>query len=123
VTHSLNDLRIVNTKVNMLPYKADPDRYGLPDFWETIEEDGDCEDFALAKLQRLKQYGWPITSLRLATCWCFPNHQGYHCVLLADFEGQTYVLDNRYPLPMEWDLMPYEWDKLQVAGKLEWEKA
>jgi predicted transglutaminase-like cysteine proteinase len=46
----------------------------------------------------------------------------YHAVLLVDWEGQTWVLDNRHPLPMEYDLMPYKFHLLQVAGTQNWEK-
>jgi predicted transglutaminase-like cysteine proteinase len=121
---TVTDLKIVQTKVNMLPYKADAERYGCPEFWEAIDESGgDCDDFAIAKLQRLKAMGMPISQMRLATCWALPHQQGYHCVLLVDLDGTTWVLDNRYPLPMEYDLLPYEWDKLQIAGTMNWEKA
>jgi predicted transglutaminase-like cysteine proteinase len=124
MTLTLTDLKIVNSKVNLLPYKSDPERYNLPEVWAEITEDGgDCEDFALAKMHKLYAMGMPISALRLATCYCFPNKQGYHAVLLVDLDGQTYVLDNRYPLPMEYDLLPYEWDKFQIAGTLNWEKA
>ena len=124
MTLTLTDLKIVNSKVNLLPYKSDPERYNQPELWKEIDEEGgDCEDFAIAKMQRLKAMGLPISQMRLATCYCFPNKVGYHAVLLVDLAGQTYVLDNRYPLPMEYDMLPYEWDKLQIAGTLNWEKA
>jgi predicted transglutaminase-like cysteine proteinase len=119
MTISFNDLRIVNTKINMLPYMSEPS-----DDWMPITDDGgDCDSYATAKYARLVQYGWPKDLLRLATCWCFPNHEGYHCVLLVDWEDKTWVLDNRYPHPMEYDLLSYEWDKLQVAGAQQWESA
>lgn len=121
---TVTDLKIVQTKVNAMPYKADADRYGQPEFWEVIgQEGGDCEDFALAKLRHLLAMGMPAAQMRLATCWCFPNHEGYHAVLLVDLNGTTWVLDNRYPLPMEWDLLPYEWHLLQRAGSQHWELA
>ncbi len=121
---TVTDLRIVQTKVNLLPYKSDPERYNQPELWKEIDEEGgDCEDFAIAKMQKLKAMGLPISQMRLATCYCFPNKGGYHAVLLVDLAGQTYVLDNRYPLPMEYDMIPYEWDKFQIAGTLNWEKA
>jgi predicted transglutaminase-like cysteine proteinase len=116
-----DDLREVNAAVNQFPYRSDPERYGKPEFWEVADAGGsDCEDFALAKLHRLLTLGWPISALRLATCWCFPNKEGYHAVLLADLEGQTWVLDNRHPHPMEYNMLPYEWDKVQVAGTMTW---
>lgn len=123
VTHSFKDLEIVNTEVNLLPYAAEVD-----DDWTPItEEGGDCDSYAMAKLQRLVQYGWPERSLRLACCFVErsagtkPNR--YHCVLLVDFEGQTYVLDNRYPHPMEYDLLPYEWHKFWNHDLNAWEWA
>lgn len=121
---TVTDLMIVQTKVNAMPYKADADRYGQPEFWEVIgQKGGDCEDFALAKLRHLLAMGMPVAQMRLATCWCFPNHEGYHAVLLVDLNGTTWVLDNRYPLPMEWDLLPYEWHLLQRPGAQQWELA
>ena len=122
------DLRIVNTKVNMLPYTSDADKYGTPEFWEAAETDGDCEDYALAKLQRLKHMGMPIQQMRLATCFVEPRVAAEkkdrgHGVLLVDLDGKTMVLDNRYPLPMEHYLLPYEWHKIQIAGTQDWEWA
>lgn len=122
------DLRLVNTKVNMLPYTSDATKYGLPEFWEAAETDGDCEDYALAKLQRLKHMGLPISQMRLATCFVEPGSAAEkkdrgHGVLLVDLNGKTIVLDNRYPLPMDYDLLPYEWHKLQIAGTQQWEWA
>lgn len=124
MTHSVNDLRIVNTKVNLLPYKAE-----LADDWTPItDEGGDCDSYATAKLQRLLQYGWPPRSLRLATCFVEPGaapekRNRYHAVLLVDHQGTTFVLDNRHPHPMEWDLLPYEWHKFWSHDLNAWEYA
>jgi predicted transglutaminase-like cysteine proteinase len=129
VTLTYVDLRIVNGKVNMLPYTSDPEKYKRPEFWEVADCGGDCEDFALAKLQRLKAMGMPIAQMRLATAFVERSfapekRDRYHAVLLCDLPGQaTYVLDNRYPYPMEHDILPYEWHKLQVAGTREWDWA
>lgn len=124
MTYSLHDLKVVNTKVNLLPYKSE-----VEEDWTPITEAGDdCDSYATAKLQRLVQYGWPVTILRLATCFVEPSaaaekrNRG-HLVLLADFEGQTFVLDNRYPLPMEYDLLPYEWHKIWSHNLNAWEWA
>ena len=115
---NFNDLRLVNAKVNMLPYKADP---GGDDWKPITEAGGDCDSYATEKYRRLVALGWPKSALRLATCWVETGE--YHAVLLADLDGQTLVLDNRYPHPMEHDLLSYKWDKLQVAGTQQWEKA
>ena len=122
-SHSLNDLKIVNTKVNLLPYVSE-----VGDDWSPITESGgDCDSFATAKMQRLIQYGWPEKSMRLATCFVEPQAgtkpNRYHCVLLVDFNDTTYVLDNRYPYPMEYDLVPYEWHKIWSYDLNAWEWA
>jgi predicted transglutaminase-like cysteine proteinase len=133
VTPSLYDLRLVNTKVNLLPYNAE-----LVDDWKPAETEGDCDSYATAKQWRLVHaYGWPETAARLACCFVEPfqlqdkdtgewrwatKAERYHLVLLADF-GQTYVLDNRHPLPMEFDMLPYEWHKFWSYDLNDWEWA
>ena len=122
MTHSLNDLKIINTKVNLLPYKSE-----VEEDWSPITEAGDCDSYATAKMQRLIQYGWPESDLRLACCFVEPSAgpkpNRYHCVLLVDFDGQTYVLDNRYPLPMEYQILPYEWHRIYNHNLNAWEWA
>lgn len=121
---SVAELKLINAKINMCPYKSDPERYGVPEFWNEIDGDGgDCDDYAVAKMQELKRRGVPISALRLATCWVDHGKTMYHCVLLVDLNGQTWVLDNRYPLPMEYQMLPYTWDKFQIAGTQRWEQA
>lgn len=124
------DLRIVNAKVNLLPYKADAETFGTPEFWERVcdAEAGDCEDYALEKYHRLLLIGAKPEQMRFATCFVEPaaaaeKKDRYHCVLLFDLDGTTYVLDNRYPHPMEHNFLPYEWHKLQIAGTQQWEWA
>jgi len=113
---NFDDLRLVNAKVNLLPYKADVD-----DDWKPITEDGDdCDSYATEKYRRLVVAGWPKSALRLATCWVETGE--YHAVLLADLGEETWVLDNRYPHPTEYALLPYKWHLGQVAGTQRWEK-
>lgn len=124
MTHSFNDLKIVNTKGNMFPYKTE-----VVENWTPEGDEKDCDSYATWKLYRLTHgYGWPERSLRLATCFVEPSaapekRNRFHAVLLADFEGVTYVLDNRYPLPMEYDLLPYEWHKFWNHDLNAWEWA
>lgn len=111
------ELTQVNHEFNKLPYIAD-----IGDDWTPITKAGDdCDSYATAKFEELVNRGWPSENLRLATCWT-ENNLGYHAVLLADLDGQTWVLDNRYPYPMEYNLLPYTWDKVQVAGTQHWQK-
>ena len=125
VTYSLNDLKVVNTKINLFPYKSE-----VTEDWTPIDitKEDDCDSYATAKQWRLVHaYGFPETSTRLATCFVEPSagekrNRG-HLVLLVDLNDTTYVLDNRYPNPSEWEMMPYEWHKLQIAGTQTWEWA
>lgn len=116
---NLDTLKVVNTKVNLLEYKTQ-----IGDDWNPFTDNGfDCNNYATRKMEELHSRGVPASVMRLATCWVFPNHEGYHCVLLVDVNGETVVLDNRYPLPMDWQVVPYEWHKFQIAGTREWELA
>ena len=115
---NLAELNLVNAKVNLFPYTAEPG-----DDWTPITEaGGDCDSYATEKYRRLVALGWPKSALRLATCYVETGD--YHAVLLADTpDGQTWVLDNRRPRPTEFQLMPYRWHKLQIAGTQHWELA
>lgn len=121
---SLFDLKLANTTINQHPYKTE-----IADDWTPIDAaGGDCDSYATAKLQRLVQQGWPERSLRLACCFVEPSaaadkRDRYHAVLLADWDGQTWVLDNRYPLPMEYQMLPYEWHKFWSHDLNAWEYA
>jgi len=124
MTISYNDLKVVNTKVNLLPYQSE-----VGDDWTPAVDGGssDCDSYATAKMQRLIAYGWPERSLRLACCFversAGEKRNRYHCVLLADIDGMTYVLDNRFPLPMEWAFLDYEWHRIWSHELNSWEWA
>ncbi len=124
MSYDLNTLRLVNTKVNLLEYKTQ-----IGDDWNPFTENGfDCNNYATRKMEELAARGVPLESMRLATCFVERSSTAekkdrYHAVLLVTIGDTTYVLDNRYPHPMEWELLPYEWHKLQIAGTQTWEWA
>lgn len=124
MTYDLNTLKLVNTKVNLLEYKTQ-----IGDDWNPFTDNGfDCNNYATRKMEELAARGVPLAAMRLATCFVEPSAAAekanrYHAVLLVDINGTTYVLDNRYPLPMEFELLPYEFHKIQVAGTQEFEWA
>lgn len=119
MTWDLNTLKLVNTKVNMLDYKAQ-----VGDDWDPFTTNGfDCNSYATRKMEELAALGVPVEAMRLATAYTDHSKQLYHAVLLVDHGGQTYVLDNRYPLPMEYQMLPYLWHKVQIAGTRDWELA
>jgi predicted transglutaminase-like cysteine proteinase len=69
------------------------------DSWKILTETdsgGDCEDFALTKLQKLLEYGWPISKLHLE-CGVHVDENGNrtgHVWLVAESDDGIYVLDN-----------------------------
>ena len=118
----------VNSEVNKLPYRLDIERYKTAEFWTEIEEEGDCEDYMIAKIQRLKALGLPISAMRIVTCFVQPYktrdekaNRG-HAVLAVDLDGTTYFLDIGNDLPIDADLYPHELHKIQYAGspRFEW---
>ena len=115
---SFSDLQIVNTKGNLFPYKTE-----VAEDWTPEGDEKDCDSYMSWKLWVLvHKYGWPERSLRPATCFVPPyrDENGLwvpkinrgHAILLVDYEGKTYALDNCYPHPMEHYLLPYEWHKI-----------
>lgn len=94
----LEQLRLVNASLNeRLRYRHDTHPSG--DHWSTASETlsraaGDCEDYAIAKLQALKALGVPERDLFMTI-----GHDGpggaVHAVLMARMGNQFFVLDNR----------------------------
>lgn len=114
-----HQLCAVNDEVNReTRYTADAALYGRPDFWEVAAGAGDCEDYALAKRQRLRDLGWPEAALRLATC--LYRGEG-HAVLTVDSDAGVWVLDNRYAQPQPWKILPYTWLEREAPAGSAWE--
>lgn len=121
---SRSAIELINYKVNLLPYRSDAAMYFTPEFWTAISDaGGDCEDYGIEKYLRCVRTGFPVSSLRLATCWIKPGQapEDYHAGTAITFEGVDLWMDNRYPRVMEFDLLPYEFHKVQIAGSQKWE--
>jgi predicted transglutaminase-like cysteine proteinase len=63
-------LKEVNRFFNQFQYREDKDQYGVKDYWATPQEflgtqQGDCEDFVIAKYFALRQLGVPDSRLYL----------------------------------------------------------
>ena len=120
---SFNEICDVNEEINRLPYTSTVDP-----LWEPIDDDSDggtCSNYAVAKLRRLVALGFPIETLRLATCWVDPRKNpltDYHAVLWIDFEGGTYELSNGLPVRPA-TMSNFIYDKIQIAGTDKWELA
>lgn len=78
-------------------------------------ETGDCEDFALTKMQELINKGFPVKNLQLADV--ATEKVLNHAVLIIHTTNRgTLVLDNRYENVLEKSAMPYRFIGYQRAG-------
>ena len=115
----------VNAEVNAaVAYTPDPEKYSSADWWEDALDEGnqgDCEDYAIAKLRRLIALGWKREELKLGLCKVETGE--YHAVLVVTCDGQDWVLDNRHPFPTRWEDLPYKWDKFYMFGERKWRTA
>lgn len=121
LTPSFNLLKSVNLEVNSIPYVTQSS-----EDWFPKPQGSDCGSFAINKMELLLKKGWPVDKLRLATVFLDrenfykTDNEGYHLVLLAELDGQTYVLDNINIFPMEFNMIYYKYWLVQVPGTPEW---
>lgn len=102
----------VNKEINAaIQYREDPSR----DVWEVGGQEGDCEDFAIRKLQVLtQQHGFPRGALTLSACR-LDRGRG-HAVLLVHSDRGVYVMDNLTPRILPWRKLPYKWVAREEPG-------
>jgi len=92
-------LERVNNFVNhRVQYEEDQLHWGRPDVWSSANETlssgrGDCEDYAIAKLQLLCAAGFPQRDLYLTIVHDL-DRRADHAVLVARAAGHMYVLDD-----------------------------
>ncbi|CAN7294417.1 transglutaminase-like cysteine peptidase [Phenylobacterium sp. LjRoot225] len=130
-TRSLIDA--VNRGVNRaIVATSDQDVYGVTEVWaDPLAEAGaqaqrtrgfargDCEDFALAKRDRLLKAGWPPEAMFLAVAY-HPT-VGLHAVLVVRTSAGDLVLDSRSPYVDLWSATTYVWVERQVnATSVAW---
>ncbi len=122
---------LVNKQAVYLADKVGQDRWGP---WRIVNglRRGDCEDYAIHKLQALIANGFPRGALRLAVCEIIPkglDHSRsapvYHCVLLVYETGnpKPLILDNRRDKILRMDVGPaneYKWLMEELPGQGFW---
>jgi predicted transglutaminase-like cysteine proteinase len=74
-------------------------QHGVPDLWSSplvtfTSGQGDCEDYAIAKLVALRELGFADDDLRLLVVF-ERGAPALHAVAAVRFEGRWLVLDNR----------------------------
>ena len=95
----LERLDAINRYVNgRVSFVNDIQQYGVSDVWTTAGETlrrgrGDCEDYAIAKLQMLRRAGFAEKDLYLVVLRDL-GRRADHAVLVARAEGRLLVLDN-----------------------------
>ncbi len=106
-------LAAVQTEVNRA-ITPEPEPVGR-DLWQVASVSGDCEDYALAKRQRLLAAGLPRGALRLATAK-LPTGE-LHAVLAVDTDRGTLVLDNLHPEILPLRQLGYQWLSAQGSDE------
>jgi predicted transglutaminase-like cysteine proteinase len=97
--NKLERLEAVNWYVNRrVQFVDDQKRWGRPDVWSSAAETlrsgkGDCEDYAIAKLQMLRRAGFSDRDLYLVIVKDLVSRQD-HAVLVVRAAGRMLVLDN-----------------------------
>ena len=95
----LKQLEAVNWYVNRrVRFQDDEAHFGRPDVWSSANDTfrsgrGDCEDFAIAKMQMLRNLGFSSRDLYLVIVRDLVRRAD-HAVLVARAAGRMVVLDN-----------------------------
>jgi predicted transglutaminase-like cysteine proteinase len=116
----------VNAEVNAAIRAEDDQRaYRQADYWAIprttgrAKPVGDCEDFALAKRERLLALGVPLEALSIALVTTRTGLS--HAVLLVATNEGEYVLDNLTPWVVHWTEARLTWRERQAPGQmLQW---
>jgi len=96
---AIEKLEAVNHYVNArVSFVDDSRQYGVADFWTSAADTlrrgrGDCEDYAIAKLQLLRRAGFAENDLYLVILHD-ALRRADHAVLVARADGRMLVLDN-----------------------------
>lgn len=82
----------INHKVNSsVKYANDIDIYKKQDYWELPNKYGDCEDYALLKMNLLSKYCFNCSRMIIFNV----ENNIQHAVLVVRLNTKEYVLDNR----------------------------
>jgi predicted transglutaminase-like cysteine proteinase len=116
----VDQVAAVNRLVNgLISYEDDRTHYGQEEKWVAWPTDfkGDCEDYALSKLESLRVVGWDITSrTRIRTVRIKHGTEGHAVLEVRLSDGSVAVLDNNFAEPMRrrelertWGYTFYNW--------------
>ena len=121
----IEQLEAVNRYVNgRVKFVDDIRQYGVADHWTAAADtlrrgQGDCEDYAIAKLQLLRRAGFAEKDLYLVILHD-ALRRADHAVLVARAEGRLLVLDNGTDLLIDSYEMPDYRPIVTFAGNRAW---
>lgn len=91
-------IRMVNGYANKKDYILDIENYGLDDYWATpklfLQNNGDCEDYAIIKMISLKRLGFDVNKMRVVVVQD-TNQKIAHAVMSIDRYDDILILDNQ----------------------------
>ncbi|MDA3833881.1 MAG: transglutaminase-like cysteine peptidase [Spirochaetales bacterium] len=101
----------INTFANRHPYILDIENYGLEDYWAIIKQflqnNGDCEDYAITKVYSLRKLGFDNDQLRIVILQD-TNLKVAHAVLAVFSTDDIVILDNQVtPILSHTDIKHY----------------
>jgi len=118
-TGQLAQLQTVNSSVNLnYGRQGDPSGYRTGDSWDVMAPggSGDCEDFALTKMQQLVDtYGWSPANLKLVTG--YTSTGVYHAMLgVRTSNYGLMILDVNNDPVVSSTKLPYRIDKIAMTA-------
>jgi len=103
---------------NVIP-TSDQELYGTEEHWAVAVFSGDCEDYALAKKEKLLKLG--VGSDRLLMATVLDLDRNHHAVLILRTERGDYVLDNLIDEIKYWGDTGYIFLRIQLPlDKKQW---
>jgi predicted transglutaminase-like cysteine proteinase len=111
----LQTLRQVNRQVNLA---IRPRSDGSVDAWTLNTSSGDCEDYVLAKRQKLMSLGLPASALRIAQVRTAKGEG--HAILVVHTDQGDFALDNLSPTIRKLGSSGYHVVAMSTADPLVW---
>lgn len=105
------ELQRINREVNdTMISKTDFELYGVDENWTLNEKEGDCEDFAILKRQRLIKLGWPAGALLITVVEPLDDLM-MHAVLAVRTSRGDFILDNKLK---DGSTFIWRWDEIMA---------
>jgi len=94
----VSQVKAVNKYLNGVKYITDVRNWGVTDYWATPtqfkSQNGDCEDYAIAKYMSLRAIGYPMDKMRIVVVQD-ENLGVAHGILAVYINDKPYILDNQ----------------------------